>query len=55
MENCGNTFETQGARVIEIKACSACPGDYEDPDRTAQENDEADEEDEIEFTDSLNR
>ena len=32
MENCGNLREHYG-----VRACSACAGDYEDPDRTAGE------------------
>lgn len=31
-------------RAIEMRACSACAGDYEDPDRTAWTPDEAEDE-----------
>ena len=33
MEKCGNLFG-----VCAVQACSACAGDYEDPDRTAGED-----------------
>ncbi len=31
-------------RAMKIQACSACAGDYEDPDRSAGEDDEQEEE-----------
>jgi hypothetical protein len=38
-------FEEFGAMSAQtMRACSACAGDYEDPDRTATEDDEAAEE-----------
>lgn len=35
MENCGKPEGARGHAQIEARACSACAGDYEDPDRTA--------------------
>ena len=38
MEICGKVAEPDeavGALEIEVAACSGCPGDYEDPDKTA--------------------
>lgn len=48
MENCGKLFwpgtvrgyrepscETARGAIAAVRACSACAGDYEDPDRTA--------------------
>src|ERR1043166_1975154 len=32
---CGNHEGTEGAKTNALEACSACEGDYEDPDRTA--------------------
>ena len=47
MENCGNLGTPAGNGRCGLMACSACAGDYEDPDRTAwcddEEVDEADE------------
>lgn len=38
MENCGKVERPQQA----IRACSACAGDYEDPERTAWTDDDED-------------
>jgi hypothetical protein len=44
VENCGNLREPEGgARAPQREACSACAGDYEDPDRTAWNADEDEE------------
>ena len=47
MENCENLLRLSvlpGAlEAVPIEACSACAGDYEDPDRTAWTPDETDE------------
>lgn len=38
MENCGNLrADVRGAVQPAWRACSACAGDYQDPDRTAWE------------------
>jgi hypothetical protein len=38
---CGAVRKKRSASLsIEMRACSACAGDYEDPDRTAWPNDE---------------
>ena len=40
----GAVYSINGAgRANEMRACSACAGDYEDPDRTAWTADESDE------------
>ena len=36
--------ETIAGEKIEMRACSACAGDYEDPDRTAWTPDDAEDE-----------
>jgi hypothetical protein len=43
--SCGNLWKTRAADgaygpLVAMRACSACAGDYEDPDRTAGEPDE---------------
>ena len=44
MENCAKRPETVGSEYSNgWRACSACAGDYEDPDRTAPPEDEPDE------------
>ena len=46
MDNCGNLcrdFDADGAPALH--ACSACTGDYEDPDRTAPPDEGEDEDD----------
>ena len=35
MENCGNPGEDLKGGRRTVRACSACAGNYEDPDRTA--------------------
>lgn len=40
MENCGNLCGPQVNTGEVVTACSACAGDYEDPDRTAGSADE---------------
>jgi hypothetical protein len=36
VESCGNCFEAgEPGKTPQARACSACTGDYEDPDRTA--------------------
>ena len=35
---------TGGGRAKELRACSACAGDYEDPDRTVWGQDDAEDE-----------
>ena len=42
MENCGNPNAAGNATEDSLAACSACAGDYEDPDRTAGTAAEAD-------------
>ena len=53
VENCGNPGQgpNRGGSGGSLEACSACAGDYEDPDRTTWEgsgDDEEGEEDESE-------
>jgi hypothetical protein len=45
-EKCGNLGGLRGPTCEAIAACSACAGDYEDPDRTAWSEDQRDEADE---------
>ncbi len=40
VENCGNPYGPQVNTGEVMTACSACAGDYEDPDRTAWTSDE---------------
>jgi hypothetical protein len=42
VENCGKPCSPEiGPARLAVKACSACAGDYEDPDRTAPGEDVA--------------
>jgi len=46
VDNCGNLrrgFDADWAQALQ--ACSACAGDYEDPDRTAPQDEGEDEDD----------
>ena len=43
MENCGNPCGPQVNTGEAMTACSACAGDYQDPDRTAWSVNEANE------------
>ncbi len=36
-------FKVPGSLALTLRACSACDGDYEDPDRTARMPDEGEE------------
>ena len=40
----GEVYSKNRARANAMRACSACAGDYEDPDRTAWRPDDAEEE-----------
>ena len=41
MENCGKPGGEENPTLARgIRACSACAGDYEDPDRTASDGEE---------------
>lgn len=40
MEKCGNHERAESEKPGGLAACSACAGDYEDPDRTAWRTDE---------------
>jgi len=42
VEKCGNPEESETIAECPLAACSACAGDYEDPDRTAWNADESD-------------
>jgi hypothetical protein len=42
VEKCGNLGSVQGKAAGVLGACSACAGDYEDPDRTAWGDDDGD-------------
>jgi hypothetical protein len=43
-ERLGEVYSMSGSGAKELRACSACAGDYEDPDRTAWTPDEPDDE-----------
>jgi hypothetical protein len=44
-ERLGEVYSMSGSGAKEMRACSACAGDYEDPDRTAWTPDDAEGED----------
>lgn len=43
VEKCGNLGDPRALPAKALAACSACAGDYEDPDRTAWADDQLDE------------
>jgi hypothetical protein len=49
VENCGNLEMPRAEETVALLACSACAGDYEDPDRTAWSDDRGDGDDETEI------
>ena len=53
VEKCGNLGGARGSGSLAIAACSACAGDYEDPERSAWVADEGDD-DEDERSGAMN-
>jgi hypothetical protein len=54
VENCGNLFGDDGHAPVALVACSACTGDYQDPDRTAWRDENFVEEDSVEEASDAN-
>jgi hypothetical protein len=55
VEKCGNHEGTESAKTNALEACSACEGDYEDPDRTAwsAEEEEIADDDDLEIVSEI--